>query len=125
MLDSSSVTNELAMTVSGKVVHYSPLFPGSRWWRKPLTSLSDHDAGKRKIRPVSSTIRRAVRWWIMMFNRLRLGNLPILDPLHLFPSSSVPVYTDASGVHGSENYLQRGAGVYLNNNSLVRITDRG
>ena len=29
-LDSSSVTNELAMKVSGKIVHYSPLFPGSR-----------------------------------------------------------------------------------------------
>ena len=57
----------------------------------------------------------------MMLNRLRLGNLPILDPLHLFPSSSVLIYTDASGVHYSRNCLQRGAGVYLNNNSLVKI----
>jgi len=61
-----------------------------------------------------------LHWWVMMFNRLRLGNLPIQDPIYMFPSSYIPIYTDASGVHGSNNYLQRGAGVYLVNNTLVR-----
>ena len=94
MLDSLPVTNELAMKVSGTIVHYSPLFPGSRWLRKPLTSLPDHEAGKKKMLPMSIWVRRAVRWWIMMFNRLRLGNLPTQDPLFL--SSSVPINADAS-----------------------------
>ena len=62
-----------------------------------------------------------IKWWIMMINRLRLGDLPIQDPIHMSPSLHIPIYTDASGVHGSNNYLQRGAGVYLVNNTLVRF----
>ena len=58
----------------------------------------------------------------MSVNRLRLGNLSIQDPLYLFPSSNISVYTDASGVHTARNRLQRGAGVYLLNGSLVRFT---
>ena len=37
----------------------------------------------------------------------------------MFPSTYIPIYTDASGVHSSNNYLQRGAGVYLVNTSKV------
>ena len=55
-------------------------------------------------------------------NRLRLGNLPIQDPIKQFPCWHIPVYTDASGVHTPYNHLHRGGGVYLENNSLVRIT---
>ena len=57
----------------------------------------------------------------MTINRLRLGNLPIKDPIYMFPSSNIPVYMDASGVHTARNRLQRGAGVYLPNGSLVRF----
>ena len=62
-----------------------------------------------------------IRWWVMVINRLRLGNLPIKDPIQLSPSLHIPIYTDASGVHSPSNYLQRGAGVYLVNNTLVRV----
>ena len=54
-------------------------------------------------------------------NRLRLGNLPIKDPIQPFPSWHIPIYTDASGVHTPNNCLRRGGGVYLDNNTLVRI----
>ena len=121
MLSSSSVTNEVAMRVSGKIVHYTPLFPGSKWWRKPITSLPDHDSGKRKILQIPPLVRKATKWWIMAVNRLRLGNLPIKDPVYMFPSNNISVYTDASGVHTARNRLQRGAGVYLPNGSLVRF----
>ena len=50
-----------------------------------------------------------------------MGNLPIKDPIQLSPSWHIPIYTDASGVHSPSNYLQRGAGVYLVNNTLVRV----
>ena len=49
------------------------------------------------------------------------GNPPIQDSLHMFPSTYIPIYMDTSGMHDSDNYLQRGAGVYLVNNSLVRF----
>ena len=99
MLEPQSVTNELAMKVSGKVSHYAPLFPGSRWWRKALTSLPDQKAGKRKIVFLSASARRALEWWIMMF--------PNKDPLYLFPSYFTLVFTDASGVHANRNALMR------------------
>ena len=83
MLSSSSVTNEVAMRVSGKIVYYAPLFPGSKWWRKPITSLPDHDSGKRKILQMPPLVRRATKGWIMAVNRLRLGNLPIKDPVYI------------------------------------------
>ena len=56
-----------------------------------------------------------------MFNRLRLGNLPIQDPIQMSPSAYIPIYKDASGVHDHNNALQRGGGVYLANNTLVRF----
>ena len=54
--------------------------------------------------------------------QVRLGNLPIQDPIQPFPCWHIPVYTHASGVHTPNNHLQRGGGVYLENNTLVRIT---
>ena len=83
----------------GKIAHYGPLFPDSKWWRKPLTSLYNHNAGKRKMLKLATCAKIALRWWIMMFNQLHLGNLPIMDPLHLFPASHIPIDTDASCVH--------------------------
>ena len=62
MHESSSVANELAMRVGGKVAHYGPLFIGSKWWRKPLTSLPDHNAGKRKVMVVTNSARLALKW---------------------------------------------------------------
>ena len=62
---------------SGVIVYYSHLFPGSKLWPRPLTSLLDHKAGKRKLLVLSPCVVRAVRWCIMMFNRLRLVNFPI------------------------------------------------
>ena len=56
-----------------------------------------------------------------MFNRLRLGNLYILDPLPLFPSSYIPIFTDASGVHVQNNPNMRGGVVYLPDQSLERV----
>ena len=61
MLDSSSVANELAMKVNGTIVHYFPLFPGSRFWSKPLMSLPDHEEEKKKMLPMSLWVRRAVK----------------------------------------------------------------
>ena len=121
MLESVSVTNELAMKRSGVIIHYSPLFPGSKWWRRPLISLPDYKAGKRKTLFLSIWVRRVVRWWIMMFNRLRQGNLPIKEPLYLIPCYSVPVFTDTLELHMRNNSLHRGGGVYLPDDSLVRI----
>ena len=37
MVESESVTNGEAMSISGKVVHYAPLFASSKWWKRPLT----------------------------------------------------------------------------------------
>ena len=99
MMSSSSVTDEVAMRIGGKIGHYAPLFPGSKWWRKPITSLPDHDSSKKKNLQIPPLARKAIKWWTMSVNRLRLGNLPIQDPLYLFPSSNISVYTDASGVH--------------------------
>ena len=87
---------------------------------KPITSLPDHDSCK-KILQISPLAKKATRWWIMTINRLRIGNLPIKDPLYLFPSNSISVCTDASGVHTDRNRLQRGRGVCLPNKSLVRF----
>ena len=122
MMHSSSVTNEVAMRVSGKIAHYAPLFPWSKWWKKPINSLPDHDSCKKKILQISPLAKKTTRWWIMTIKRLRLGNLPIKYPAFLFPSNNISVYTDASGVHTNRNRLQRGGGVYLPNNSLVRFT---
>ena len=121
MVNSSSVANGDAMTVSGKIAHYAPLFPGSKWWKKPITSLPDHESHKKKVLQIPPLTRKAIRWWIISINRLRLGNLPIKDPLALFPSPSITVYTDASGVHNDRNRLKRGGGVFLPSNLLVRI----
>ena len=49
MMSSLSVTNEVAMRVGGKIAHYAPLFTWSKWWRKPITSLPDHNSSKKKI----------------------------------------------------------------------------
>ena len=121
MHESQSVTNELAMKVSGKVAHCGPLFLGSRWWRKPLTCLPDHDAGRRKLLVLTSCAKSALRWWIMMLNHLRLGILPILDPFHIFPSWQIPIFSDASGVHMQSYPLRRGGGIYLPNGVLWRM----
>ena len=69
---------------------------------------------------ISSILRITVRHWIMLFNRLRLGNLPIVDPIPMTPSFFLPIYTDASGVHDNCNALRRGAGVFIAN-TLVRF----
>ena len=96
MMHSSSVTNEVAMTVSGKLAHYAPLFPGSKWWRKPITSLPDHDSYKKKVLQISPLAKKAIRWWIIAINRLRLGNLPIKDP---FPISSQATVYQCTPMH--------------------------
>ena len=56
----------------------------------------------------------------MQFNRLRLGDLPIIDPIQMTPSWFLPIFTDASGVHDNNNALKRGAGVIVGN-TLVRF----
>ena len=56
----------------------------------------------------------------MLFNRLRLGNLPIIDPIPMTPCCFLPIYTDASGVHDNSNAFKRGAGVIVDN-TLVRF----
>ena len=33
MMHSSSMTNEVAMRVSGNIAHYAPPFPWSKWWK--------------------------------------------------------------------------------------------
>ena len=73
MVELESVTNGDAMSICGKVVHYAPLFASSKWWKKPLTDLPDQKAGKKKIISLSSAIKMTLHYWIMMFNRLRLG----------------------------------------------------
>lgn len=40
MAEAESVTNGKAMSICGKIVHYAPLFAGSKWWERPLTNLS-------------------------------------------------------------------------------------
>ena len=65
-------------------------------------------------------VRLTLRYWIMLFNRLRLGNLPIVDPIEMTPNYFLPIYTGASGVHDQNNALHRGAWVYLVN-TLVRF----
>ena len=124
MLESESVTNGIALSISGKIVHYAPLFTSSKWWKKPITDLPDHDASKKSLVKLSSAVKMCIRWWVMSINRLRLANLPIKDPIQPSPSWHIPIYTDASGVHTPNNYLRRGGGVYLDNNTLVRICDR-
>merc|ERR1712215_499851 len=119
---SESVTNATALSISGKIVHYAPLFASSKWWKKPLTDLPDQDANKKSLIKITDSVRLCLSWWTMSLNRLRLGNLPIQDPIKQFPCRHIPVYTDASGVHTPSNHLHRGGGVYLENNSLVRIT---
>ena len=120
IVEAKSVTNGDAMTLCGKIVHYAPLFAGAKWWRKPLTNLPDNDASKRKLLSISNIVRLTLRYWIMQFNRLRLGDLPIIDPIQMSPSWFLPIFTDASGVHDSNNALKRGAGVMVDN-TLVRF----
>ena len=120
MVEAESVTNGEAMSLCGKIVHYAPLFAGSKWWKKPLTNLPDQDASKKKLLSISNMVRVTLRHWIMLFNRLRLGNLPIIDPIQMTPSCFLPIYTDASGVHDNRNALKRGAGVIIAN-TLVRF----
>ena len=120
MAEAESVTNGKAMSICGKIVHYAPLFAGSKWWKRPLTNLPDENANKNKLLSISSIVRVTARHWIMLFNRLRLGNLPIVDPIPMTPSFFLPIYTDASGVHDNCNALRRGAGVFIAN-TLVRF----
>ena len=108
------------MSICGKIVHYAPLFAGSKWWKRPLTNLPDENANKNKLLSISSIVRVTARHWIMLFNRLRLGNLPIVDPIPMTPSFFLPIYTDASGVHDNCNALRRGAGVFIANTLVLR-----
>ena len=85
MHESSSVMNEFAKKVNGKVAHCGPLFPGSRWWQKPLTSLPDHSTGKRKLLVLPSGAKLALRWWIIIFGRFQVG-----QSTHPGSSSSLP-----------------------------------
>ena len=68
MVESQSVTNGIAMSVSGKIVHYAPLFASSKWWKKPITDLPDQDASKKSLIKLSSAVKMCIKWWIMMFN---------------------------------------------------------
>ena len=77
MVESKSVTNGHAMSICGKIVHYAPLFASSKWWKKPVTDLPDQNASKKIMLTLSSATKMCLSYWIMMFNRLRLGNLPI------------------------------------------------
>ena len=96
MIESQSVTNGIAMSVSGKIVHYAPLFASSKWWKKPITDLPDQGASKKALLTLFSAVKMCIKWWVMMFNRLMLGNLLIQDPIHMSPSFHIPIYTDAS-----------------------------
>ena len=61
MMSSSSVTNEVAMKVGGKIAQYAPLFPWSKWWKKPITSLPDHDSSKKKILQIPPLAKKATK----------------------------------------------------------------
>ena len=89
------MTNGVAMSVSGKIVHYAPLFACSKWWKTPITDIPDQEASKKSLIKLSSAVKMCIRWWIMVINRLRLGNLPIKDPTQLSPSWHIPIYIDA------------------------------
>ena len=89
MVEYKSVTNGHAMSICGKIVYYAPLFASSKWWKKPLTDLPDMNASKKKMLTLSSAIKMCLSYWIMMFNRLRLRNLPLQDPIQMSPSAYI------------------------------------
>ena len=59
MVGSESVTNGTALSISGKIVHYAPLFASSKWWKKPITDLPDQDASKKSVIKVSDSVKCA------------------------------------------------------------------
>ena len=104
MMHSSSMTNEVAMRVSGNISHYAPLFPWSKWWKSlsPACQTTTH-ARRRSCRSLHLP-RRLQDCGLRPSTDLVPCQLK--DPLYY----SISVYTDASGVHNDRNRLQRGGG---------------
>ena len=97
LLKESHVTNGRMLSLNGRLTHYSPLIPHGKWYRTPLLSLQDTEGRKSKTFAITEDARRCAVFWKKVFNRLRLGNLPIPDIRGGCPASSVPIFSDASG----------------------------
>ena len=120
--ENAVTTNGLALRLRGRVIHYGPLIPGSKWYKAPLNNLPVHPQKKTPKVHVTMEVQLCVQWWIREFNRLRIGPLPIVDLRGGAPLWALDVFPDAAGVPRYMNVNGTGAGAWLPNGYWARLT---